>query len=715
MDLHVDFERVSLAHKAVRAELLAERTPDGHWTGQLASSPFATAAAISALVLGHRVGTECALREGSTGGSQVSQLVQGDLCELLLESVHWLARHQNSDGGWGDCERGPSTLAATMLVQAAFRLTGIPAKYADLMVRADEFVHKAHGIRGLREQYGDDKPFVAAVLANLALADMVAWRQVPALAFEAACLPERWQRKLVSPSAPHELPAYVAIGLAKFYHDPPRNPPTRLLRRAMRSRGIFVLERLQNEDGGFTGSIPLTSFVVMSLASAGWQAHSLVDRGIEFLLASIRPDASWAVENNFAVRNTALAVNHLVNEHVNPATPPVGRFPAHGGIAISDRTSGSSLPWADTASTADAFADTSVANGSELTTAATNSAAFWSDEQVLDERCLSWLLDHQRVNYTVEGNTAIGGWGSSDSTAALPNTFDTASVLLAIARWRGRFAELQRERIEQAAVSGIRWLLDRQRGDGGWPTLPDASDSTRAGASSVEATAYTLRALAAWQRQWQSEQLDGAARRFVHLELTIDPAVERGLRHLAARQRADGRFVAQWFGNEHHPHGENPVIGTAQVLLACEELCRLESDVALAAARWLHTAQHSSGGWGPPRAPLDYSGDDDGFRAWRANDALARFCSVEETALAVQALMPFAESSQATARAVANGLEWLTRAVEQDAQRHGAVVGFYFNRLWYHERLYPLVFADGALSKAVRQLSTHRPVTVHVG
>ena len=197
--------------------------------------------------------------------------------------------------------------------------------------------------------------------------------------------------------------------------------------------------------------------------------------------------------------------------------------------------------------------------------------------------------------------------------------------------------------------------------------------------------------------------------------VSLDPAIERGMQHLASRQRADGSFVAQWFGNEHHPHGENPVIGTAQVLIACAELCRLESDMALAAARWLHTAQHSTGGWGPPRAPLDYSGDDDGFRAWRANESLAKFCSVEETALTVQALLPFAESSQANARAVANGLEWLARAVEQDAQRQGAVVGFYFNRLWYHERLYPLVFADGALSRAVRHLSAHRATTAHVG
>jgi squalene-hopene/tetraprenyl-beta-curcumene cyclase len=238
---------------------------------------------------------------------------------------------------------------------------------------------------------------------------------------------------------------------------------------------------------------------------------------------------------------------------------------------------------------------------------------------------------------------------------------------------------------------------------------------TRAGVSSVQATADALRALGVWQRQWQLEQLDGLPRRHAHLELLIDPSIERGLSFLAAHQHIDGSFIAEWFGNEHYPRGENLVIGTAQVLVACAELCRLDSEMALKAAKWLHTAQHSSGGWGPPRAPLDYSGEEDGFRAWRANDALAKFCSVEETAAAVLALLPFAESSQTSARAVGSGLEWLAKRVEQDAHRQGAVVGYYFNRLWYHERLYPLVFADGALSRAVRQFCAHGPVAMPIG
>jgi squalene-hopene/tetraprenyl-beta-curcumene cyclase len=141
------------------------------------------------------------------------------------------------------------------------------------------------------------------------------------------------------------------------------------------------------------------------------------------------------------------------------------------------------------------------------------------------------------------------------------------------------------------------------------------------------------------------------------------------------------------------------------VLATCAGLNRLDSELARRAARWLLSAQHATGGWGPPRAPRDYSAaEKDGFRAWRANDAMAKLCSVEETALAVTALLPLVETDQACSGAVSAGLSWLAAAVEQDLHRRPAVVGFYLSKLWYHERLYPLVFAAGAFSRAIRQL-----------
>jgi squalene-hopene/tetraprenyl-beta-curcumene cyclase len=71
--------------------------------------------------------------------------------------------------------------------------------------------------------------------------------------------------------------------------------------------------------------------------------------------------------------------------------------------------------------------------------------------------------------------------------------------------------------------------------------------------------------------------------------------------------------------------------------------------------------------------------------------------SVEETALAVEALAG-TEAVEATDR----GAAWLAARVESGAWRETTPIGFYFAKLWYHERLYPLVFTVGALERVVR-------------
>jgi squalene-hopene/tetraprenyl-beta-curcumene cyclase len=60
-------------------------------------------------------------------------------------------------------------------------------------------------------------------------------------------------------------------------------------------------------------------------------------------------------------------------------------------------------------------------------------------------------------------------------------------------------------------------------------------------------------------------------------------------------------------------------------------------------------------------------------------------------------------------------LKWLVDTVEQGRLRQPSPIGFYFAKLWYHERLYPLVFAASALGQAVRQIAPQRAVVVPVG
>jgi squalene-hopene/tetraprenyl-beta-curcumene cyclase len=70
--------------------------------------------------------------------------------------------------------------------------------------------------------------------------------------------------------------------------------------------------------------------------------------------------------------------------------------------------------------------------------------------------------------------------------------------------------------------------------------------------------------------------------------------------------------------------------------------------------------------------------------------------SVEETALALEALAGTAEVG-----AVERGAQWLVGHVESGVWREPAPIGFYFAKLWYYERLYPLIWTVGALGKAV--------------
>ena len=50
--------------------------------------------------------------------------------------------------------------------------------------------------------------------------------------------------------------------------------------------------------------------------------------------------------------------------------------------------------------------------------------------------------------------------------------------------------------------------------------------------------------------------------------------------------------------------------------------------------------------------------------------------------------------------AVERGLVWLIDAVESGRFREPSPIGFYFAKLWYFEKLYPLIFTVAALGRA---------------
>ena len=103
------------------------------------------------------------------------------------------------------------------------------------------------------------------------------------------------------------------------------------------------------------------------------------------------------------------------------------------------------------------------------------------------------------------------------------------------------------------------------------------------------------------------------------------------------------------------------------------------------AAAWLIRSQNSDGGWGGAQGVNS---------------------SVEETALAVEALVALAALKLPNASsALARGTDWLLERIESGHWTQPAPIGFYFAKLWYYERLYPLIFTVGALNQAAGSAS----------
>ena len=49
--------------------------------------------------------------------------------------------------------------------------------------------------------------------------------------------------------------------------------------------------------------------------------------------------------------------------------------------------------------------------------------------------------------------------------------------------------------------------------------------------------------------------------------------------------------------------------------------------------------------------------------------------------------------------AIERGIQWLLDRVESGEWMKPSPIGFYFAKLWYYEKLYPMIFTVGALNR----------------
>ena len=600
----------------LKSRLVNLRGEFAHWRGRLSSSALSTATAVFAL----------------------SSVDPAQHQSLITNGLDWLVQNQNPDGGWGDTIRSQSNISTTMLCWAAFTAASETQAYDGTISRAEKWLAKRAGaletdalIEAVYENYGADRTFSVPILTMCAIAGRLGdnpWAYVKPLPFELAALPHQMFKWLNLNVVSYALPALIAIGQANFHNNPPANALTRFIRRLTQSKTLRILQNIQPQNGGFLEATPLTSFVVMTLASANQKDCTVVSKGIQFLVKSVQSDGSWPIDTDLATWLTTLSVNALAQ------APDYKTLLSH-----KDR-----------------------------------------------QHILIWLLGQQYQAQHPYTHAAPGGWAWTDLAGAVPDADDTAGALIAIGNLTGPADDVTGQ-----AFAGVKWLLDIQNRNGGIGTFCKGWGKLPFDRSAPDLTAHALAAWSLW-----IEQLPPPAKK------RTEKAMRRAVKFLKGNQTPDGAWIPLWFGNESCPRKENPVYGTARVLLGLNRLpmrflTGAEANIA-AAVQWLLEIQADDGSWGGVSSATP---------------------SIEETALATDALgalllrtrhdegfaavvpLPVENMQQAVYPAA----QWLMQHTENPDSIHSAPIGLYFARLWYFEELYPLIFTVSALQRVANLLA----------
>lgn len=621
----------------LRRELLDARTDDGHWVGRLSPSSLSTATAVSAM--------SAVLING--GGTSV-QREQWTRC--VQSGMTYLRSQQNDDGGFGDTDRSYSNIATSYLALAASALAGqaVGALSDKRVVKLQEYLTRAGGIEGLRRRYGTDKTFVIPILSNMAIAGLVAWDDVAPLPFEAAVFPQSMYRFLQMPVVSYAIPALVAIGQARHFHGPKAFWPLRKIRAATVDRTMKVLQRMQPESGGYLEATPLTSFVAMSLAATERADHEVCQNAMRFLVDSMDEDGSWPIDTNLATWVTSLSVHALTRD---------------------PRDDGS-----------------------------------WYSESLV-----RWHLDCQHKNRHPFTGAEPGGWGWTDQSGAVPDSDDTPAAIIAARHFMKHTSADLKDECSDAIDQGMTWLDKLQNRNGGWPTFCKGWGKLPFDRSSNDLTAHVIRAMVG------DPSFTASAK---------STSLQRGIRFLKRNQRADGSWLPLWFGNQDTEDEINPVYGTSRVLVA-GATGLLDEESITKGCGYLIGVQNPDGGWGGGA----------GVARWMKQQGIKpeadERSSVEETALAIDALVtvltckrnllancgvqtgdeddetgakidemtfpPAGGGNMDHQQAIIRGVEFLIESVQLGQHRVAWPIGFYFAKLWYHEALYPLIFAVTAL------------------
>ena len=533
--------RLNSAHARAVQALLDEREETGHWVGELSSSALSTATAVCALAVANR--------NAASPNSRHLQLIEAGL--------NWLNQNQNADGGWGDTDLSVSNISTAALCWSAFgAVPGADERHAKTVNAARDWLTKNAGDAStealavaIEKRYGKDRTFSVPILMTCVLGNRfepgpAGWKRVRALPFELAAMPHQFYGALQLPVVSYALPALIAIGQARFHHQPTKNPFAFAARKFAQRRTLKILSQIQPENGGFLEAVPLTSFVAMSLASMELKEHPVTLKAFQFLEQSVRLDGSWAIDTNLSTWVTTLSINALRSgddlkevdaqrlakflldqqyrdEHPYTHAAPGGwawtNLP--GGVPDADDTAGALLALFHLRKKDGDFLEPATAglrwllqlqnrdggiptfcrgwgalpfdrSGADLTAHAIRAWSVWLPHVEFSLRSALRRAIAEAAKYIVRNQRADGSWtplwfGNQFSLNEENPTYGTTRVLLAL-------TILCRDGIDvsPSLTRGLNWLLRAQNKDGGWSgAIGEAPSSTEETALAVEALA----------------------------------------------------------------------------------------------------------------------------------------------------------------------------------------------------------------------------------
>ena len=484
MPNHSDLTEAIIARNNLTAILLSRLQPNGSWRSELSGSALATAVASFAL----------------------AQVDRHQYCRVITSGLDWLAANSNADGGWGDTTSSHSNLSTTLLCWSA--LAG-NADYAEVTAQAEAWLQLrithlsgASISQAVIDCYGKDHTFSAPILTMAALSGRLgsqhdAWLLVPQLPFELVAFPTWLFKWLNLRVVSYAMPALIAIGLVRHRLGPARHGWHRWIRHRIEPLALRRLQTLQPVNGGFLEAVPLTGFVIMSLAACGYHRHPVVQRGSEFLLASARGDGSWAIDSNLDTWVTSLAVNALGESGLKRLAPPQ-RW-AIGSWLVQQQFQ-QQHPFTGAAPGGWAWTDLpgGVADADDTAAALVALHLLDRNNQVYRQAArkgVCWLISLQNRDGGIP--TFCKGWGRLPFDKSCPDI--TAHALRAWMLWRDCWPDLRRRMIDQAIVRGQGYLAASQLADGAWSPLwfgnqdaPQAENLTYGTAQVVAALVHLL-------------------------------------------------------------------------------------------------------------------------------------------------------------------------------------------------------------------------------